>query len=258
MLIKNNRDFLKHLKKSPQDFFIIHYSSQGLFETPDDGLSPKITSIAITNYSKEQTISFSTHAIAAELGIVQKDVIGRFDEIELELLHRFYEFIKEHKDKFWVHWNMKSLTYGFEHLEHRYSALAKKNAEVIPAEQRINLDNMLKIRYGDEYVASPRMLSLMEINGGRHRNFLTGKEEAKAFEENKFARMHQSTLVKVEFFCWVIKKMSKGKLKTDNNQWEIWIEKFLDSVQKKIATLLFNLLLGFFGIWEIIRYIISL
>ncbi len=228
MIITNGKNFLKYLKNSPENFFVIHYSSQGLFEIPD-GLSPKITSIAITNYSNEQTISFSAHAIAEELHIERENVRGRFDEVELEILSRFYEFTRSHRDKFWVHWNMRNLTYGFEHLEHRYRALGGVNAGVIPVERRINLNDMLASRYGSDYAQHPKMPSLMDLNGGRHRHLLTGGEEAEAFDANQFTSLHHSTLAKVGFFNLVMKKMSKGKLETSARGWGVMLDRMFES-----------------------------
>lgn len=228
MIITNGKKFLEYLKTSPENFFVIHYSCQGLFENPD-GLSPKITSIAIVNYSNEQTISFSTHAIAGELHIEREDVRDRFNEIELELLRQFYNFVRDHRSKFWVHWNMRNLTYGFEHLEHRYRVLRGEDAAVIPVERRINLNDMLASRYGGDYAQHPKMSSLMEINGGRHRHFLTGEGEVQAFDAHEFTSLHHSTLAKVGFFYSVMKKMSKGRLKTSSRGWGVMLDKMFES-----------------------------
>lgn len=254
MRITNDKTFLKHLKKCPHDFFIIHYSCRGFYL--------EITSIAVAMYNNEQIISFSPHAIAAELGIKKEEIRNNFDKIELELLRQFYNFVRNHKDKFWVHWMMRHQKFGFEHLEHRYRVLTGKEAVKIPAEQRIDLDVMLASRYGDKYVDSPRMLSLMEINWGRHRDFLEGEEEIKEFEENNFTLMHQSTSVKVSFFCWVMKQMLKGRLKTKSRRVGAMIDKFFESRKTKVATLLFNVIFGFLGafvtLWTLISIVDSL
>jgi hypothetical protein len=54
----------------------------------------------------------------------------------------------------------------------------------------------------------------MEMNGGRHRFFLTGPEEVTAFQNLEFIRMHQSCLVKAEFFQKAIRKVLQGRLRT--------------------------------------------
>ena len=124
---------MKELKERPENFYVIHYSCESLYDE-NEALSPKITSIAVTHYATEQTVSFSTHAIAEELHIAREQVREKFDEIEKKLLTDFYDFVRDRRDKHWVHWNMRNLTFGFEHLEHRYRVLGGANAPVIAAQ----------------------------------------------------------------------------------------------------------------------------
>lgn len=170
MTISSSKDFFSQVKKNPENFYIVHYSCQSLNDD-NEGLSPRITSIGVTHFATEQTVSFSTHAIAEEMGISREDVQGQFDRVEQKLLKDFYGFVRDRRDKFWIHWNMRNLTYGFEHLEHRYRALGGMDAAVIPVERRINLNDMLARRYGPDYAGHPKMKNLMEINGGVHRHF---------------------------------------------------------------------------------------
>lgn len=178
MGISSSRGFFCRIRKEPESFYIIHYSCQSLNDD-NEGLSARITSIGVTHFSTEQTVSFSTHAMAEEMGIARDHVQCRFDEVEWKLIKEFYEFIKERRNMFWVHWNMRNVTYGFEHLEHRYRVLKAKiapdasDASVIPVERRVNLNDMLEEKYGAGYVGHPRMKNLMEINGGVHRHLDT-------------------------------------------------------------------------------------
>lgn len=226
-------DFLGELKKSPQDFYLIHYSCQSLYDDCG-GLSPRITSIAVTHFASEQTISFSTHAIAEELAISRENVRNRFNEIELHLLRGFNSFVRERRDKYWVHWNMRNLTYGFEHLEHRYRALGGRDFSAVPVEHRINLNDMLSDRYGADYAGHPKLKSLMELNGGLHRHFLTGQEEVEAFENNEFIKMHSSTLSKIGFFYKVIRKMMTGRLNVASRNIGVRLDKLFESRIAKI------------------------
>jgi hypothetical protein len=124
MAINNCTDFVRQVKKHPENFYIIHYSCQNLNDD-NEGLSPRITSIAVAHFSTGQTVSFSCHAVAEELSISRDMVKNRYDEIEVRLLDDFYTFIRDRKQFNWVHWNMRNLTYGFEHVEHRYRALRR-------------------------------------------------------------------------------------------------------------------------------------
>lgn len=228
MIIFNSRDLMKRIRKRPENFFIIHYSCQSLFDE-NEGLSPRITSIAVIHFITGQAVSFSTHAVAERLKIDRNSVREKFDEIEFQLLEEFYKFVRDRRDRFWVHWNMRNLTYGFEHLDHRYRALGGPDTPVIPIEHRINLNDILADRYGSHYAPHPKMKSLMELNGGIHRDFLMGMEEVEAFNNNEFIRMHNSTLCKVEFFRIVINKLVNGKIHTKSNSLGVRLDRLFES-----------------------------
>ena len=241
MAISSSKDFFSQTKSNPENFYIVHYSCQSLNDD-NEGLSPRITSIGVTHFATEQTVSFSTHAIAEEMGIARENVQEQFDKVEEKLLRDFYGFLRDRRDKFWVHWNMRNLTYGFEHLEHRYRDLGGKDAAVIPVERRINLNDMLAQKYGSNYSGHPRMKNLMEINGGVHRHFLTGEEELLAFKNNEFIRMHNSTLCKLGFFNSAIRKALTGKLKTTSRGFGIRLDRLFESRLAKFIGLVSSLI----------------
>ncbi len=225
--------FWEDVQKHPDRFYIIHYSSQSLFDAEAEAgasaLSPRITSVVVRHYETGQTVSFATHTVAEYLGIAWDEIEARYDEIERELLTQFYDFARDRREKFWLHWNMRNITFGFEHLEHRYRVLAKKEPPSIPVEVRINLNDALKDRYGSDYASDPRMASLMELNGGRVQGFLSGKEESEAFKAKDFIRMNASTIAKVGFFSHVIFAALKGKLKTAGHGFLNFVDKLLES-----------------------------
>lgn len=124
---------------------------------------------------------------------------------------------------------MRNVIFGFEHLEHRYRVLNQKDPPTIPVENRINLNDVLKRRYGSDYVDDPRMPTLMNLNGGLPQGFLTGKEESEAFAAKDFIRMHTSTIAKVGFFSFVVSAALKGKLHTAGSGWGNKIDRLLES-----------------------------
>ena len=252
MSISNWRSFVRALKRTPEDFYIIHYSCQSLYDD-NEGLSPRITSIVVSHYATEQTISFSTHAIAEELGIERDSVRERFDEIEGRLLSDFYAYVRDRRDKYWVHWNMRNLTYGFEHLEHRYQTLGRDDAVGIPIEHRINLNDMLRDRYGGDYCAHPRMQSLMELNGGIHRHYLTGQEEVDAFNRGEFIRMHNSTLCKVGFFHSTIRAAIQGKVRTKSRGLGVKLDRMFESRFVKFVGLFGAICTVCLAIWQFVE-----
>lgn len=230
--------FWVDVNKHPDRFYIIHYSSQSLFDAEAmDGagaLSPRITSVVVRHFDSGQTVSFATHAVAEYLGIPWEQIEARYDEIERELLSQFYDWARDRREKFWVHWNMRNVTFGFEHLEHRYRVLVKKEPPSIPVEVRINLNDALKDRYGTDYATDPRMSSLMDLNGPRIQGFLTGKEESEAFKAKDFIRMNASTIAKVGFFSHVISAALKGKLKTAGNGVLNLVDRLLESRKARV------------------------
>lgn len=254
MGIYGGGDFIREIKKNPENFYIIHYSCQSLYDD-NEALSPRITSIAISHYATEQAVSFSTHSIAEELHIPRENVRDRFDEVERKLLQDFYTFVRDRRDKYWTHWNMRNLTYGFEHLEHRYRVLGGNDAPVIPVERRLNLNDLLSDRYGSDYAKHPKMKSLMELNGGIHRHFLDGAEEVQAFQSNEFIRMHNSTLSKVGFLHSTIRKLVTGKLRTASRGFGVALDRLFESRHAKSIGLFATIITIGVGIWQIYLWI---
>jgi hypothetical protein len=230
--------FFKDVARHPDRFYIIHYSSQSLFDGDDGALSPRITSVVVRHYSTGQTVSFATHTVAEYLGIPRDDIERRYDDVERELLTHFYDFARDRREKFWVHWNMRNVTFGFEHLEHRYRVLTGREPPSIPVEVRLNLNDILKIRFGDDYVGDPRMPSLMALNGGKIQGFLSGKEESDAFKDKDFIRMNTSTIAKVGFFSHVISLALRGKLKTAGKGFANFVDRLLDSRKARMVAII--------------------
>lgn len=229
--------FFADVKRNPDRYYIIHYSSQSLYDegVDLDGMSPRITSIVVMHFPTRQTVTFAMHAIAEEMGIPKDEVEARYDEIERAILVRFYAFARDRREKHWIHWNMRNVVFGFEHLEHRYRVLTREEPPAIPVELRRNLNDILKDRYGSGFAPDPRMLQLMLLNGQRDPRFLTGGEEAEAFRAKEFIRMHSSTISKVEFFKYVIELAQQGRLKTAGKGIVVKLDRLLDSRAHRVA-----------------------
>jgi len=45
---------------------------------------------------------------------------------------------------------------------------------------------LISSKYGEDYVDHPKMQQLMQLNGGVHRDFLSGKDEVEAFKRHEF------------------------------------------------------------------------
>jgi hypothetical protein len=130
MTVFNASNFCSAVHKNPDQFYIIHYSSQSLYDEGTEGLSPRITSIVVMHFATRQTVSFSVHAAADLMGISREDVAFRYDDIEKKMLADFFGFLRDRLDRNWIHWNMRNLTFGFEHLEHRSRRLGNPDGAV--------------------------------------------------------------------------------------------------------------------------------
>ena len=87
------RTFLKEIKKQPERFYIIHYSSEHLFDENIKGGTPRITSVVISHYSTGQLQSFAIHTAADSLGIPRANVAAQYDAVEREMLRQLYQFM---------------------------------------------------------------------------------------------------------------------------------------------------------------------
>jgi hypothetical protein len=232
--VPSAQTFFKDVKASPERFYIIHYSSQSLYDAEAGAHSPRITSIVVRHYVTGQTVSFATHTTAEYFGIPPDEVEGRYNDVERELLTKFYEFVRDRRVQYWIHWNMRSVVFGFEHLEHRYRLLTGHDAPSIPVEVRINLSDVLKNRYGADYAPHPQMPKLMALNGGPPQGVMSGKEEAAAFETRDFIRMNASTIAKVGWFSHVLTLARQGQLKTAGSGILNALDRMLETRQARI------------------------
>lgn len=71
------------------------------------------------------------------------------------------------------------------------------------------------------YIGHPRLESLMKHNSITARDFLTGKQEADAFENKQFVKLHQSTLRKVDILANIASRAHAEDLKTLASWWEL-------------------------------------
>ena len=127
------------------------------------------------------------------------------------MLKEFYDYVKKHKNYAWVHWNMRNINYGFAALEHRCKVLGGTPIEIHES-CRYDLHLLLKRLYGDNYIDHPRLGNLVEKNFPTHPHFLKGEEEAEAFENSEYLKLHQSTLCKVDILSDILNRTIDGSL----------------------------------------------
>jgi hypothetical protein len=104
-----------------------------------------------------------------------------------------------------------------------------------------DLASLLIDIYGPRYVPHPRLEKLVEINGISKQHFLTGAEEAEAFVQRDYVRLHQSTLRKVDLMHSIAERQWNGTLRTRASKRDQygttiggWIEAVTDTWQYKL------------------------
>lgn len=215
---KRARQQLDEAFQQPEHSVVIHYSCESFYGR-DNPRSPRVTSIAIRNLDSGQTKSFSIHLVAERRGLLDS-IEQHYDQLEREMLEGFFQAVSERQHCRWLHWNMRDANYGFEALENRLRALGEEPIATVPELKRVDLSRILVNLYGVGYISHPRLENLMAKNNITAKDFLTGKEEAEAFENKEFVRLHQSTLRKVDVLANIAGRTHANDLKTLSSWWE--------------------------------------
>jgi hypothetical protein len=210
----NAKKILTDLFEIPHSVVFIHYSCESFYDRPD-GSSPRITSIAVRFLGSGQTKSFSIHQEAETQRIAHADITQRYDELEKRMLDNFAAFCQRFTGCKWVHWNMRDGNYGFEAIAHRHRVLGGEPCELQDT-NKIDLARLFHDLLGPKYIPHPRFKNLLDRNDMVPRNFLSGAEEAEAFNNQEYVRLHQSTLSKVDTLSNLAEYAAEDRLKCDN------------------------------------------
>ena len=197
---------------------IIHYSCESFYDIKD-GRTPRITSIAVRNFASGQTTSVSIHKSAEQNGVPLEDITDHYDRLEKAMLKELFTYLATVPVQKFVHWNMRDINFGFQAIEHRYKVLGGVPA-VVDDKRKFDLARALVAIFGVGY--SPhgnfgRMHSIMALNSITAKDALTGAEEAKAFEDAEFVKLHQSTLRKVDVIANLLERTLDNSLKTQSS-----------------------------------------
>lgn len=65
------------------------------------------------------------------------------------------------------------------------------------------------------YISHPRLPKLLDKNNIRPKDFLEGGDEAIAFQNKEYIKLHQSTLRKVDVLSNIVDRCANNKLKTN-------------------------------------------
>ena len=229
---------------------VIHYSCESFYDR-NDGRTPRITSIAVRNLHSGQTDSFSIHQIAEEQLIPFEEISESYDILEKRMLERYFSFVNIHQQYAWMHWNMRNVNYGFAAIEHRYRILGGTPVQ-IAEERKFDLARALITLYGVSYIGHPRLESIIKKNKITDKDFLTGQQEADAFNDKQFVKLHQSTLRKVDTLANIFERALNGSLKTNSS----WREQHGYTLRAVVEWLKEHWVITFLGILGIILTVI--
>ena len=139
------------------------------------------------------------------------------------MLQDFYRHLKNFQQMRYLHWNMRDSNYGFQAIEHRFRVLGGNNDELYAVDDnsKIDLARLLVDIYGSGYMGHPCLEKLLERNDMSRLNFLTGAQEAKAFENEEFVALHLSTLRKVDVMANIAGCAYDHSLKTNTSWWDM-------------------------------------
>ena len=211
---------LKLLAHEAAHCVVIHYSCEG-FDGEGAKKSPRITSIAVQNLASGQTSSFSISIMAEIRRLPHEQIVNYYDELERTMLKEFYEYVQRHLSYKWIHWAMRDANYGFSAIEHRCRILGEE-VHRISEQNLFDLHVLLKDKYSRSYMDNPRLVKLIDKNGFSKRDFLSGKEEAEAFENQDYWKMHRSTLRKVHNIANIFQHAASDTLRHNAKWQDIW------------------------------------
>jgi len=237
----------------PNTVLVIHYSCQSFYDLPE-GQSPRITSIAVWNLESAQTDSFAIQLAAERVHIEKNEIELRYDSLEKTFLDEFYNYVRTRRQKYWLHWNMRDQNYGFNALAHRYRVLGGEPVEFLE-DHLVDLARLFYDIYGKHYVQNPRLVAITKLNRISMRDFLSGEDEAKAFENKQYLNLHRSTLRKVDIIATLARRCNDNDIKTDTG-WKVrlslypqaWVEYLLESKWITLLALVLTVVAGFIAV----------
>jgi hypothetical protein len=167
-----------------------------------------------------QTLSFSIHQVAERTRIPFVEIEQHYDSLERTMLDEFFKHVSAHQGMKYIHWNMRDINFGFAAIEHRHRVLGGEPF-VVEDNKKVDLARQLIDIYGPGYAGHPRLESLLALNGIRPLDFMTGAQEAQAFEDRNFVGLHQSTLRKVDVIANILARAQDRNLRTKTTWWEM-------------------------------------
>jgi hypothetical protein len=187
--------------------YTVHYACEDFTKATDH--PPAVSCIALSNIHDGSGTVFS-------LNDVPPDIEG--DKREIDLLNRFYDYLRSHPEARLIHWNMNSAVYGFESLAKRYRYLTSALPSYEPSRDTLfDLDDLITAQYGVAYVRHPKLRNVAALNDASLRQFLPGAEEASKLAAGDVSAIASSTETKTRAISLLFRRLIEGRLQTQNS-----------------------------------------
>lgn len=214
---------MNELFKDKVKCYIIHYSCESF--VTNHGRTPRVTSICVRNLKTAQTKSFSIHLQAQISGLNFNSISdAQYDTLEKKMLNEFSTFVRTYPAHKWIHWNMRDSNYGFEAINNRIRILDGQTFEIAD-DFKYDFPIILGQLYTYDYEKSEpkgRLLNLAERNNITTQTALTGADEATAFDNKEYLKLHISTLRKVDIIASMIHRVENDDLKVNTPRKHIY------------------------------------
>jgi hypothetical protein len=128
---------------------------------------------------------------------------------------------------------MNRSSYGFVAIEERYRYLFQADPPAsFPQDRLYDLDSILGVRFGDDFVKHPKLRTLCTMNGFYMPFFKPGIEESKAIAAGDYGLIERSTAEKAHLIALLLLRFASGQLRTQNSVGAVpFADAYLDAVE---------------------------
>lgn len=194
----------------------MHYSYANIPELAED-MSSMITTIVVKSLDNKINECFGVHIEADLIKVSKTDIKDFYSDLELCMLEKYMAFVRLHNKSYWINWNMKDISFGFQAIKHRYDKLTGGNNNgytEIPTYRKKDLDILISEMFGDNYSDdSDKLLDLMIYNKINTHSYLSSNDESIEFNRNNFNSVLDSVRTKVNAIAFLFKKIISNNIK---------------------------------------------
>ncbi|WP_338812709.1 hypothetical protein V9L05_15195 [Bernardetia sp. Wsw4-3y2] len=223
---------LNQITREHSQVLCIHYSYSNTYDDEYGDISPIITTIVIQSLDEQIYKQFAIHLEANKAGITKDQIQDSYMDLELRVLTQYNNFVKRNKACYWIHWDMKDMSFGFEAIKHRYEKLFENLSEYceIPVNNCKNLSKIIEGSYGENFAEGPDTLKSLMLENSKNidcNKYLGLREESIEFEKKNFTTVADSVDLKVKFMSIALNRLKDKKLVIPNKNYYARFEDFV-------------------------------